>query len=112
MSIPQEAIPEIYKLHGGKCVISGALDVHLHHNFIYAGRQVEEPWCILPISPKIHDIIHGKGDYTAKQRMEYQDRLDYLMLSRASDNDLTRYSKVLNLKARLEELKEKFNSEK
>lgn len=78
-----------------KCCISGSTSekIEWHHNLIYAGKQVQEKWCILPLAKSIHDKIEI-----------YKDQVDWLMLNRATDNELARYSKVIDLKAKRERL--------
>lgn len=73
-----------------RCCISGALakntKIDWHHNLIFAGRQVNEKWCILPLAKDIHDNI-----------VQYKEKCDWIMLNRATDDDLRRYSKAENL---------------
>lgn len=73
-----------------KCCIadetcSGRLEYH--HNLIYAGRQVNEPFCILPLCHFHHE--HEKDTETGEH-------LDYIMLCRATDDDLRRFSKAVD----------------
>jgi hypothetical protein len=110
--IESTTLNEIRLLYGQKCVISGSSNVHLHHNAIYGYRQISDAWAILPISPKIHDIIHGKGDYLPQERRELQMRLDYIMLSHAPESDLIKYSKVRDLIRYRDVLKEIYEKEK
>jgi hypothetical protein len=110
--IESTTLNEIRLLYGQKCVISGSSKVHLHHNFLFGGRQCPEAWAILPISPKIHDIIHGKGDYLPQERQELQLKLDYIMLTTAPEGDLIRYSKVRDLIRYRDTLKEIYEKEK
>lgn len=86
-----------------KCCITGAraaeTKVEWHHNFIYAGRQVQERWCILPLAQQIHaDIV------------QHKERCDWIMLNRADDDTLRRYSKAINLYARREALNKKYGT--
>jgi len=80
-----------------KCAISGRTDnLEMHHNLIFAGRQVDEAWAIIPLTKKIHDREKEK-DIGAK--------LDWIMLNRATDEQLKKYSKFENLIAKRERLK-------
>lgn len=74
-----------------KCALTGTTDgkIDWHHNFIYAGRQVNEKWCIIPLSKPIHDKI----DY-------YKEKVDWIMLNRATDEELIMYSKAIDLIAK------------
>lgn len=78
-----------------KCALTGRNDerIEWHHNLIFAGKQVQEKWCILPLLKSIHAQI----DY-------YKDKVDWLMLNRATDEELARYSKVINLKEKRDRL--------
>jgi hypothetical protein len=73
-----------------KCCITGNRNekIDFHHNLIFAGRQVNEKWCILPLSKSMHDI---------EKRPDIKERLDWIMLNRASDDKLRRYSKAIDL---------------
>ena len=84
-----------------KCCITGKSPVQFHHNFIFAGRKVEEVWCILPVTKSIHDI---------EKRRDIKEKLDWIMLNRASAEELKRYSKVENLLAKKIRLNEKYGA--
>lgn len=90
-----------------RCAITGrpkgAVKIEWHHNLIYAGRQVNEKWCILPISEAIH--------IRARER-DMKEKLDWVMLNRGTDEELQRYSKVENLIARRAKLNEKYGNPK
>lgn len=80
-----------------QCCVTGSLTekIEWHHNLIYAGKQVQEKWCILPIAKSVHD----KADNAL-----VRGHLDWIMLNRATDADLERYSKAVDLKAKRERL--------
>jgi hypothetical protein len=86
-----------------RCCITGVLStnekVEWHHNFIYAGRQLQEKWCILPIAEKIHKNID-----------KYLDQCDRIMLNRATDEQLKKYSKCVDLIAKRDWLNKKYGS--
>lgn len=73
-----------------KCCLCGWPKVQWHHNLIFGGRQVDAAFAILPVCPKCHE--------TADQK-EVKAKLDWIMLNRATDEELEYYSKVRNLKA-------------
>lgn len=75
--------------------------MQFHHNLIYQGRQVNEPWAILPCCPPCHAI---------EKRKDIKERLDWIMYNRATLNDLVRYSKVVDLISRRNFLNEKFGT--
>ncbi len=78
------------------CCISGDThDIQWHHNLIYAGKQVNEKFCILPLEKKIHADI-----------CKYKEKCDWIMVNRATENQLKKYSKVVNYIL----LKEKLNN--
>lgn len=79
-----------------KCCITGSItNIQWHHNLIYAGRQVNEKWCILPLSKEMHDMVHLPYN---------KSRCDWIMLNRATDEELKKYSKVVDLLKRKEYL--------
>ena len=82
-----------------RCCISGATNekIEFHHNLIYAGRQVNEKWCILPLAKSIHDRI-----------VEFKEKCDWIMLNRATDDDLRRYSKAIDYLKERERLNKKY----
>lgn len=73
--------------------------IEWHHNLIYAGRQVNEKFCILPVCKYHHD--HEKDT-------EIGERLDYIMLHRATEDDLRRFSKCIDYVALKERLCTKY----
>jgi len=109
MSITEELYNDVIDIHGDKCVITGDTDFHIHHNLIYGGKAVQNPYFIIPISHKIHNIIHGHGDYKEEERNQLQDLIDYYMLINAPDSELDRYSKVTNLFTKRSRLESKFH---
>lgn len=72
-----------------KCCITGIeqRDIEWHHNLIFGGSQVNEKFCILPLGKQIHKDIH-----------KHKEKCDWIMLSRATDEELERYSKAINYK--------------
>ena len=101
--IPDEVLEEIMKdWFYKKCCVadekcSGRIE--WHHNLIYAGKQVNEKWCILPICHYHHE--HEKDK-------ELGGILDYIMLCRATNEELEKYSKAINYIELRERLKLKF----
>ena len=82
-----------------RCCISGIRreeeKIDFHHNFIFAGKQINEAWCILPLARSIHDRI-----------VEFKEICDWIACNRASWDELERYSKVVNY----HKMKERLNS--
>jgi len=70
-----------------KCCITGLGDVEWHHNLIYAGRQVNEKFCILPLNKEVHKNI-----------VKYKTRCDWIMWSRATPKEIEIYSKAYGYK--------------
>ncbi len=74
-----------------RCCITGAFakneKVDWHHNLIFAGRQVQEKWAILPLRKDIHDDI-----------VKHREKVDWIMLNRATDEQLEKYSRARDLK--------------
>ena len=73
-----------------RCCMTGATNVKIewHHNLIFAGRQVNEKWCILPLSKEMHDMVHLPYN---------KSYCDWVMLNRATHEELKRYSKAIDL---------------
>lgn len=86
------------------CCLTGmpgtVIKIEWHHNLMFAGRQVNEKFAILPVDKDVHDRLKGDSNL--------RDRLDWIMLNRATDEELKRYSKAEDLKAKRERLNEKF----
>ncbi len=56
--------------------------VEQHHNLIYAGKQVDELWAILPVCKYHHD---------KEKKKPYNDDLDRIMISRTTYQDRKKY---------------------
>ena len=82
-----------------QCCLCGNRHVQLHHNFQYAGQSISEAWCLLPLCPTCHAI---------EKRRDIKEKLNWIMLNRASLEELKRYSKVENLLAKKERLNLQF----
>lgn len=86
-----------------RCCMTGisknAEKVEWHHNLIYAGKQVQAKFCILPILKRLHERAFDP---------EFKEQLDWIMLNRATDEELGRYSKVDDLKLKRFRLNAKF----
>lgn len=70
-----------------KCCIAsqdcrGAIE--WHHNLIFANKQVNEMFCILPLCHYHHDI---------EKRRDIKERLNYIMLNRATHEQLKKYGR-------------------
>lgn len=84
------------------CIVTGSTNgkIEWHHNLIYAGKQVQERFAILPIMQYIHD----KADIEHVKAI-----LDWIMLNRATEDELFRYSKAVNLKEKRDRLNFRFH---
>lgn len=78
-----------------------SVKIEWHHNLIFAGRQVQEPWAILPICEE----IHKKADWK-----QVRERLDWIMLNRATEEDLDYYSKANDLRRKRDVLNKKYGA--
>lgn len=81
------------------CCISGQTNerIELHHNFTWAGRQLNEKWAILPLAHSIHERI-----------IAYKERCDWIMLNRADEATLKKYSKAVDLIRKRDYLNKKY----
>lgn len=59
---------------------------------------MNEEWCILPLLHSLHNI---------EKKPVIKEILNWIMLNRATDEELERYSKLRNLKAERDKLNEK-----
>ena len=62
--------------------------IQWHHHLKFAGKRVNEPWCILPVCKYHHD----------KEAM-YKSLLDAVMCQRATYDELAPYCKAINYQA-------------
>lgn len=85
-----------------RCAITGTPHgkIEWHHNLIHAGRQVNEDWAIIPLYEDVHDAIEGD--------MELKERVDWIMLNRATDEQLAPYCKAINYIRRRDTLNQKY----
>jgi hypothetical protein len=60
--------------------------VEWHHTFLWGGKQISEPWAIVPACKKHHDMVNG-------DRM-IRELFKHISLKRATDEDLKKYPKV------------------
>ena len=82
-----------------RCCISGSFEnIQFHHAFCFAGRQLQEKWCILPLSKDIHDNIDT-----------YREKCNWIMLNRATDEQLKKYSRAEDLIAKRDRLNKKYS---
>lgn len=61
--------------------------IERHHNLIYAGRQVQALFCILPACVNHHARANNP---------EVKEQFDWVMLNRASEEEILLYSKSKN----------------
>lgn len=64
--------------------------IEWHHNFTWAGKRLNEKWCILPLEKSMHARA---GERWIKEK------LDRIMLNRADEATLRKYSKAVDLVA-------------
>lgn len=89
-----------------QCCITGHKPVQLHHAFIFAYKSIQELWAIVPVSKEIHDqCTQHKPEYSK----EMDERVKRIALNRASNTDLNKYSKVVDLIALKRELNDKYD---
>lgn len=82
-----------------RCCVTGSMGekIEFHHNLIFASRQINEKWCILPLAKSVHDDI-----------FKNQDVCDWIMLNRATTKELVKYSKAIDYVHRREQLNQKY----
>ena len=98
--IPLDILAEILRNNFYRsCCLCGEPHINLHHNLIYGGQQINEVWCILPLCPECHE---------KEKHRDVKDKLNWIMLNRATPEELKRYSKVENLTTKRDRLNVKF----
>ena len=89
-----------------KCAFTGTMwGVQWHHVFIFGGKDIQEKWAIVPIARKIHEQCTPNNSRYTKELAE---RVELIALNRAKDEELKKYSKVKDLIAYREQLREKY----
>lgn len=78
------ALAGLSRLHG-PCSAPGTRP-EWHHVWIYAGRQIDEPWAIVAACPRHHDEV--KSQPSIKAAFE-----EYSLRVLATDEDLAEYPK-------------------
>ena len=75
-----------------KCCLTGTMSekIDWHHNFNFAGKNINENWCILPLANSIHQYHKGITS-------DVKEKLNWIMYNRADDETLKRYSKAKDL---------------
>ena len=67
-----------------RCCLTGSLNVSLEHCWIYAGKQINEKWAIVPL----HRIFN-----TSHPPKGVKDKCRLISLRRATKEDLAKYPK-------------------
>lgn len=82
-----------------KCCVPKCNSHHVewHHQLAFGGQQVNEEFAILPLCKHHHSLADTRY---------MEDLLDYIMLSRATKDEIERYSKVRNLRKRKKSLED------
>lgn len=87
-------------LYYRRCCLTGRTDkIQFHHNLIFANRQVQEKFCILPVCEAVHILARDK---------DIKEKLDWISLNRADDATLKKYSKVEDLIEKRNRLNKKY----
>lgn len=95
-----------------RCCVTGIrkgpyTKIDWHHNLVSylngnKGR-VNEKWCILPLYEDVHKMV---------SRKDIKEYLEWIMLNRADEETLKRWSKVENLIEKRDKLNKKYANEK
>ena len=73
--------------------------IEWHHNLIFAGKQVNEPFCILPLCHWHHE---------REKHTIFKEKLNWIMWNRATLEQIKQYSKSINYSEVLERLKKQY----
>jgi len=80
--------PFYYRCCVTRRIIPFTKKIEWHHNLQGGHGQINEEWCILPLAEEVHrDVSNPKIKYI----------LNWIMLNRATDNELKVHSKLVNL---------------
>lgn len=74
--------------------------IERHHNLIFQGRQYQKKFCILPACSDYH--------HKYANRKDIKEKLDQIMLNRASDQEILDISKAINYISYRNRLNEKY----
>lgn len=85
---------------GGKNIYGRTIE--RHHALIFAGKQVQAKYCILPACPNHHALANRK---------DIKERFDWVWLNRATDVELSQISKLINYVAMRDRLNLKYKNE-
>lgn len=72
---------------------------------IYAGKKIQEPWAIIPLCARHHAVDFFQDAGTMKK-----EKNKWVALNRASDEELVRFSKIVDLKRERERLNEVYGT--
>lgn len=91
-----------------KCCVTGLPEsawtkIEWHHAFKWTGQRVNEKWCIVPLAKYIHERVHEQGIAEVVER---------IILNRADEGTLRRYSKAINLIKRRDQLNKSYADQK
>ena len=87
------------------CFTGTRWGIQWHHTFTFGGKDIQEKWAIVPIIRRIHDQCTPNKPLYSKKIAE---RIELIALNRAKDEELKKYSKVKDLIAYREQLREKY----
>ena len=73
--------------------ISGDTPVQLHHVYTFAGKQIDEPWNIVPLTKEEHDMVTPHKPSYIKQLDE---QVQLIALNRATKEELQAISKSVD----------------
>lgn len=77
--------------------------ITMEHALIYAGRQIDEAWAIVPLCAYHHAVDEYQDGGDLKKELNI-----CIALNRATDEELLKYSKATNYIALRKQLNEKY----
>ena len=100
----QRCCLDTYNMHNHLKGVGGQCEgrIEWHHNLIVAGRQLNTHWAILPLCHLHHDKLNSQT----------KEVLNWIMLNRATEQELSEVSKAVNYKGlrdRLNKVYGKYN---
>lgn len=77
--------------------------ITFEHTHIFAGKQIQEKWAIIPLCEFHHDVNTYQDCGDLKKELNQA-----IALNRATDDELKKYSKCIDYKRRQTHLKQKY----
>lgn len=103
--IPEQLRDELSqdKFYKECCISDNDCDgkIEWHHNLIFAGKQVNETFCILPVCQYHHE---------KEKHLIYKEKLNWVMWARATHEQILEYSKAIDYQEVFNRLEKRYGT--